>query len=302
MRHLNYNHLLYFWTVARDGSIAKAAEVLHITPQTISGQIKLLEETVGGPLFNRVGRRLEPSDLGKLVYGYADEIFSIGTELAQVVKGKISAMPSSLVLGVTDTVPKLIAYRMIEPALAMDPATRVICREGSLENLLAELAVHRLDVVLSDSPLMGNFNVRAYNHVLGESHIAFFAPRRTARRLAKGFPGSLDGMPMLLPVADTPLRRSLDEWFELHNIHPIVVGEFADTALLKAFGRAGAGVFPGSAVMEEEICRMYRVETIGATAEVRERYYAISPERRLKHPAVVAISEQSQERLLAVRD
>ena len=299
MRHLNYSHLLYFWTVARDGSIAKATEVLHLTPQTISGQLKLLEESVGSPLFNRVGRRLELTDLGRLVFGYADDIFSLGRELAEVVRGKVDIAPSTLSVGITDTLPKLTAYRMIEPALNMDHPSRVICREGSLEALLADLAVHRLDVVLSDSPLLGGLNVRAYNHVLGESLVAFFAPAPTARRLTPRFPGSLDGEPILLPVAGTPLRRSLDEWFEIQGIHPRVVGEFADSALLKAFGRAGVGVFPGSEVTKAEICHMYNVVQIGVTTEVRERYYAISPERRLKHPAVVKISEQSQAHLEA---
>ena len=294
MRHLNYSHLLYFWTVARDGSIAKATEVLHLTPQTISGQLKLLEESIGGPLFNRVGRRLELTDLGKLVFDYADKIFSLGGELTEIVKGQLSVAPSTLSVGITDTLPKLIAHRMIEPALRMAQPSRIICREGNLEVLLADLAVHRLDVVLSDSPLLGGLNVRAYNHVLGESNVAFFASAQSARRLAGRFPASLEAEPILLPLVGTPLRRSLDEWFELQGIHPRVVGEFADSALLKAFGRAGVGVFPGPVVNSAEICHMYNVTQIGETAEVRERYYAISPERQLKHPAVIAISEQSQ--------
>lgn len=302
MRHLNYSHLLYFWTVARDGSIAQASQVLHLTPQTISGQLKLLEESVGGPLFNRVGRRLELSDLGRLVFSYADEIFSLGGELAQVVKGKITSVPSVLNVGITDSVPKLIAYRMIEPALTMEDPLRVVCREGGLEALLAELAVHRLDVVLSDSPLPSGLNVRAYNHVLGETDVAFYAPRRTARDLAKQFPKSLNGVPMLLPVVGTPLRRSLDEWFEVQDIRPRVVAEFHDTALLKAFGQAGVGVFPGTVAMETEIVRMYHVEVIGRMHDVRVRYFAISPERRLKHPAVMKICAQSRERLLAPRE
>lgn len=301
MRHLNYSHLLYFWTVAREGSIAKATEVLHLTAQTISGQMKLLEESVGAPLFSRVGRRLELTDLGRLVFGYADEIFSLGGELAEVVREKIAVVPSTLSVGVTDTLPKLIAHRMIEPALKMYHPSRVICSEGSLEALLADLAVHRLDVVLSDSPLLGSLNVRAYNHVLGESLVAFFAPAPTARRLTRRFPESLDGEPILLPLAGAPLRRSLDEWFEIRGIHPRVVGEFADSALLKAFGRAGVGVFPGSVATKAEICHMYNVVQIGIATEVRERYYAISPERRLKHPAVLKISEQSQAHLEAAR-
>lgn len=300
MRHLNYSHLLYFWTVARDGSIAKASQVLHLTPQTISGQLKLLEDSVGGALFNRVGRGLELSDLGRVVFSYADEIFTLGGELAQVVKGKITTVPATLNVGITDSVPKLIAYRIIQPALVMDEAPRVVCREGQLDALLGDLAVHRLDVVISDSPLPSGLNVRAYNHVLGDTGVAFFAPKQRAKTLSKGFPRSLDGEPMLLPVHGTPLRRSLEEWFETIEVHPHVVAEFDDSALLKAFGDAGAGVFPGSVAMESAICRMYSSSVVGRTADVRERFFAISPERRLKHPAVVRISEQSRERLFAV--
>ncbi len=299
MRHLNYSHLLYFWTVARDGSIAKASQTLHLTPQTISGQIKLLEEAVGGVLFDRVGRRLQLSELGRVVFGYANEIFSIGGELAQVVKGKITTAPATLNVGITDSVPKLIAYRMIEPALNMENSPRVVCREGRLESLLADLAVHHLDVVISDSPLPSGLNIRAYNHVLGETGVGFFAPKKKAKSLAKGFPRSLDGQPMLLPTVGTPLRRSLDEWFNAQGIVPRIVAEFDDSALLKTFGYAGAGVFPGASTMERVICQVYNAGLIGITQEVRKRFFAISGERRLKHPAVILISEQSREKLFA---
>ena len=302
MRHLNYNHLLYFWTVVREGSIARASETLHLTPQTISGQLKLLDEAAGGRLFNRVGRRIEPSALGKLVYSYADEIFTLGSELAQVVRSKITTKAASLTVGITDSVPKLLAYRMIRPALDADDSLRVICREGSLETLLAELAVHRLDVVLSDTPLSSGLNIRAYSHTLGESLIGFFSPRKLARRLQPGFPRSLHGVPMLLPVPATSMRLSLESWFEENNIQPRVIGEFDDSALLKVFGSAGAGVFPGPSAIEKEICQMYRVELIGVAENVREIFYAISPERHLKHPAVVEIITQSHRQLLANRN
>lgn len=297
MRHLNYSHLLYFWTVARDGSIAKASETLNLTPQTVSGQLKLLEESVGGALFTRVGRGLELSDLGKVVFSYADEIFTAGAELAHLVRGKAVNMPATLTVGITDSVPKLIGYRIIEPALTMENAPRVVCREGRLEALMADLAVHRLDAVISDSPLPATLNVRAYNHILGESDIAFFAPKRVARAAAKRFPLSLDACKMLLPATGTPLRRSLDDWFNRLDIHPRIVAEFDDSALLKAFGHAGAGIFPGSGAMDQVICRMYDVEVVGRTGDARERYFVISPERRLKHPAVLRISEQTRELL-----
>lgn len=299
MRHFNYSHLLYFWTVARDGSIAKASQALHLTPQTISGQLKLLEGAIGGALFNRVGRRLELSDLGRLVYSYADEIFSIGIELSQIVKTNLTAVPSTLNVGITDSVPKLIAYRLLEPALTMDEPPRVVCREGRFEALLGDLAIHHLDMVISDSPLPSGLHVRAYSHILGETDVAFFAPKSKQKALAKGFPRSLDGQPMLLPTVGTPLRRSLNEWFDMNEIHPRIVGEFDDSALLKAFGEAGAGVFPGSTAIEQMICRMYNVTIVGRTHDVRERFFVISPERRIKHPAVLRISEQSREHLFA---
>ena len=300
MRHFNYSHLLYFWTVARDGSIAKASQSLHLTPQTISGQLKLLEGAVGGALFNRVGRRLELSDLGRLVYSYANEIFSVGIELAQIVKANVKAGPTTLNVGITDSVPKLIAYRLLEPALTMDVPPRMVCGEGRLEVLLGELAIHQLDVVISDSPLPSGLHVRAYNHILGETDTAFFAVKSKQKVLAKDFPRSLDGHPMLMPAPGTPLRRSLDEWFDMNEIHPRIVGEFDDSALLNAFGEAGAGVFPGPTAIERVICRMYNVAVIGRTHDVRERFFVISSERRIKHPAVLRISEQSREHLFAM--
>lgn len=291
MRHLNYSHLHYFWTVAREGSIARASQSLHLTPQTISGQLKLLDEAVGHPLFNRVGRRLVLSDMGKVVFEYADEIFAVGAELASVVRGNHASGPKSLAVGIVNSMPKLIAERIIAPALTADEPIRVRCHEASLEQLLSELAVHKLDLVLSDQPVPDGLNLKAYNHRLGASGLSFFVQRRQARRYRGRFPDSLSEAPMLLPSPNSALRRRLDDWFESRQLSPRIVGEFDDSALLKAFGEAGAGVFAGPSVIEDEICRMYRTSVIGQTDEIRERFYAISPERRLKHTAVVLVTD-----------
>jgi len=291
MRHLNYSHLHYFWTVAREGSIARASQSLHLTPQTISGQLKLRDEAVGQALFNRVGRRLVLSDMGKLVFEYADEIFAVGAELASVVRGNHANGPKSLAVGIVNSMPKLIAERIIAPAITAEEPIRVRCHEASLEQLLSELAVHKLDLVLSDQPVPDGLNLKAYNHRLGASGLSFFAQRRQARRYRGKFPDSLNEAPMLLPSPNSALRRRLDDWFENHQLSPRIVGEFDDSALLKAFGEAGAGVFAGPSVIAEEICRMYRTSVIGQTDEIRERFYAISPERRLKHTAVVLVTD-----------
>jgi LysR family transcriptional activator of nhaA len=301
MRHLNYSHLHYFWTVAREGSIASASKSLHLTPQTISGQLKLLDEAVGQPLFNRAGRRLVLSAMGKVVFGYADEIFSVGAELANVVRGNQLEGPGMLKVGVVSSMPKLIAERIIAPALMGADAVRVDCHEASLEPLLSELAIHKLDIVLSDSPVPDGLNLKAFNHRLGESGMSFFVQRKKARRYKASFPASLNDAPMLLPTQNSALRRRLDDWFEDHEIAPRIAGEFDDSALLKAFGEAGVGVFAAPTVIEEEICRMYRTSVIGRTDEIEERFYAISPERRLRHPSVVRITDLARMDLFSGR-
>ena len=296
MRHLNYNHLYYFWAVAREGSIARASESLHLTPQTISGQLKLLDEAVGHPLFNRAGRRLVLSDMGRLVFEYADEIFSVGAELANVVRGNQYEGPTALTLtvGIVSSMPKLIAERIIAPALMGEDPVRVRCHEASLEHLLSELAIHKLDIVLSDRQVPDGLNLKAFNHRLGESGMSFFAQRKIARRYVRTFPESLGDAPMLLPTQNSALRRRLDDWFEDHQIAPRIAGEFDDSALLKAFGEAGAGVFAAPSVIEDEICRMYRTSVIGRTDEIEERFYAISPERKLRHPSIVLITDTAR--------
>lgn len=290
MRHLNYNHLQYFWVVAREGSIARAAEVLHLTPQTISGQLKLLDAAVGQPLFNRSGRRLVLSDMGRVVYEYAQEIFSVGAELAHVVRGQQRQGPETLAVGIVNSMPKLIAERIVAPALTADKRIRVRCHEASLEQLLAELAIHKLDIVLSDQRLPDGLSLRAYNHLLGESGISFFATAKLARRYRSKFPASISDAPMLLPSQNSALRLRLDEWLESEGVAPRIIGEFDDSALMKAFGEAGTGIFPAPTVMEAEIRRMYRANVVGRAEDIKERYYAISPERRLKHESVVRIT------------
>lgn len=297
MRHLNYGHLQYFWVVAREGSIARAAEVLHVTPQTISGQLKLLDEAVGERLFRKAGRRLVLSRTGQMVFEYADEIFNLGAELAQVVRGRRPDVPRHLNVGIVDSIPKLVACRIIAPALESEDPPRVRCQEGTLERLLGDLAVHRLDLVLSDQPLPSGLNVKAYSYALGESATSFFVSESQYARYQGEFPANLDGAPMLLPTPGTALRRRLEEWFEAHGMVPYVAAEFDDSALLKAFGEAGAGVFAAPSAIAGEIERTYGARVIGTTDEVRERYYALSPEQRLKHPSVVAITEAARAQL-----
>ena len=299
MRHLNYSHLHYFWTVAREGSIAKAADVLHITPQTISGQLKLLDEAVGQRLFNKAGRGLVLSEMGRVVFSYAEEIFAIGGELASVVRGQEVGGPSILNVGAVNSMPKLVVERIVAPALVGENPVRVRCSEASLENLLAELAVHRLDLVLSDQPMPGGLGLRAYNHPLGVSGLSFFARKKRAAKYRRDFPQSLHRAPMLMPGPHSALRRHIDEWLDANELVPHVVGEFDDSALLKAFGEADLGLFAGPTVIETEICRMYRMSVIGRVPEVRERFYAISAERRLKHDAVIAITNIARKDLFA---
>ena len=298
MRHLNYNHLLYFWTVAREGSIAKASQVLHLTPQTISGQLKLLKEEVGEPLFNRVGRGLMLSETGHVVNQYADEIFSLGTELASRVKDKTVSAPLTLNVGIVNSIAKLIAYRIIEPVFKMQQPIRTICHEGSLEQLLGDLAIHSLDMVISDRPIPPGLNVRAYNHRLGSSDISFFCAEENAVDYAANFPQSLDSAPMLMPLSSNPLRRQLEDWFSAERIKPRIVAEFDDSALLKAFGAAGQGLFPAPTSISEHIEHMYHAVNIGTVDRLRESFFAISSERKVRHPAVLLITEKARQELL----
>lgn len=299
MRWLNYHHLLYFWLVAREGGLAPASAELRLAPSTLSAQIRALESSLGEKLFTKRGRRLVLTEAGRVAYRYADEIFALGKELPSAMAGMQQERPLTLSVGVAEAVPKLVAQKLLDAALRLAQPVHLVCIEGQPERLISLLAVNELDIVLSDMPVGPSLRIRAYSHLLGECGTGFFAAPALARKHAKGFPASLSGAPMLLPAAGSSLRRSLDHWFAAHEVQPRVVGEFTDSALLKAFGQAGVGVFPGPVVIAREIERQYQVRLIGEAAEISERYYAISVERRLRHPAVLAIREQARHQLFA---
>jgi LysR family transcriptional activator of nhaA len=300
---MNFKHLHYFWQVAKAGGVARAGERLHLTPQTISGQIGLLEEDLGTPLFSKKGRNLELTDAGRLALGYAQDIFALGSELEESLRNyPAGGRPVDFRVGVADAVSKTIAYRLIEPATRLPTPVRIVCREWKLDSLLAELAAHRLDLVIAGAPIPASVSVRAYNHRLGESGVSFFASARLLKTLKGKFPACLDGAPMLVPGVDAGVRSRLDRWCEANKLRPRVVGEFDDSALMKAFGQRGAGVFIGPTVLESEIETQYGAKTLGRTQEIVEEYFAISVERRVTHPCVVAITEAARDRLFVMSD
>lgn len=294
---VNYKHLRYFWVVAKEGSIARAAERLRLTPQTISGQLGLLEDSLGTSLLSRVGRGLELTDTGRLVLSYAEEIFSLGEELEDAVRNAPEPRPLLFRVGVANVVPKSIAYRLLAPALQLAVPVRMVCREEALDTLLGELALHRLDLVIADRPLSSNVSVRAFNHPLGECGVSFFVQGGQMRRYAGAFPQVLEGAPLLLPGEGTAVRTRLLHWLSAQRIQPRIVGEFDDSSLMKTFGRAGTGIFMAPTVIASEVVRQYGVSVIGETGDVRERFYAISVERRISHPAVAAITERARSEL-----
>ena len=294
MDWLNYHHLLYFWMVAKEGGISRASKKLHLAQPTLSSQIRKLEKSIGAKLFDRVGRTMILTDTGQMVYRFADEIFTLGRELTDTLKGMPGRDSVQLTVGVPDVLPKLVVYELLKPALGVEDKVQLVCYEGKLNDLLAELALHRLDIVLADSPLTPATHIRAFNHLLGESGISIFANSELARKYKKGFPNSMHGAPMLLPTHNTTLRRALEQWFDENEIRPVVVHEFEDSAVMKVFGQHGEGLFASPTAIEQEICRQYRVRAVGRINEIRERFYAISVERRLKHPAVVRISEAAR--------
>ena len=297
MEHLNYHHLRYFWAVARADSLTRAAEELHLTPQTVSTQIKDLERTLGEKLFSRSGRLLVLTDVGRVVYRYADEIFSVGKELIETLAGQPAGRSPRLVVGVADVLPNLVAHRLIEPATRLDPPVHLVCRATGLPTLLADLAVHRVDVVLSDAPIPPSIKIRAFNHLLGECGVTFMAASHLARKYRARFPSSLNGAPVLLPTRDTALRGQLEQWFEGEDLHPRIVGEFEDSALLKTFGQQGTGLFPVPDMIVEEVGRQHRSKPVGQLSGVVERFFAISVERKVKHPAVAAICASARSTL-----
>lgn len=296
MDQLNYKHLHYFWVVAKSGGVAKAGERLHVTPQSISTQMRQLESVIGAPLWRRAGRRLELTETGHLVLEHAERMFEVGEALKDALRGQRGGGTGLFRVGVTGSVVKVVAYRMLEPALAMHPAPRMLCREGRFNELLALLAVHELDLVLSDRPLPASMHVRGFNHLLLESGVTFLATSAVAKPRIGAFPHALDGAPMLLPGGDSAVRAQLVEWFDRLRIQPRVVADFDDTAVMKAFGQGGAGVFPMPTIVAAETAAQYRVVPVGRTNDVRYQLYAVSTERRLTHPAVVAIRDAARER------
>ena len=295
IRRLNYQHLLYFWSVVRTGSLTRACEELALSAPTISAQLRTLEARLGEKLLAKSGRTLVPTEVGRLVFGYADEIFGLGQDLLEALEHRPTARPLRLVVGVDDVLPKEIAYRLLKPALAMNRPMRVLCREGTLERLVAELAVHEIDVVLSDAPITPSLNVRAYSHSLGTWDALWMATPTLAKTLRRGFPKSLDGVPVLLPTNDTAIRRSLDQWLEKQNVRPVMIGEFEDYAMLREFARAGHGFAPVPSMLEDQFKKEYGFARIGVASGVKGAFYAISIERKVKNPAVVAMTESARE-------
>lgn len=296
---MNYNHLHYFWVVAREGSIARAAELLHVTPQTISGQLRTLEQQVGAPLFHKAGRNITLTETGRIVLSYAEPMFELGSELHDVVRDGVARRAIQFKVGIAMVVPKLIVYRILAPALELKDPIQIVCHEAPLESLLADLVIHKLDLVLTDSPMSPTSTVRTYNHFLGESGLTFFSSPDAAEHYRSTFPACIDGAPFLFPNSSSALRGGLERWFRNIGVSPRMVAEFEDSALMSAFGEAGAGIFALPTTIDSDVTRGYQVEPIGRTMEVRERFYVISTERRLKHPSVVAITDAARKRLFS---
>jgi LysR family transcriptional activator of nhaA len=297
MEWLNYHHLLYFWTVVREGSVSKAAEKLRLSQPTISAQVRMLEQSIGERLFLRRGRTQLLTDVGRTVYRYADEIFGLGRELLETLDGRPPGRVMPLTIGVANAVPKLIVHRLLRPAIEQPATIRLICREDNAEQLVAQLASYALDVVIASAPAPAHLPMKVFNHLLGESTISLFAPAALAARLRRRFPASLNQAPVLVPTTNSPLRRALDEWFDEERITPRIVGEFEDSALMQVFGQAAGCVFPAPSAIATDVSRFHGVRAIGRLNDVRERYYVISPERRLKHPGVLAITSVARDQL-----
>lgn len=294
MEWINYHHLLYFWVVAREGGLMPAGKILRLSHSTLSAQIHALEDQLGNKLFTKLGRKLTLTETGHVVFRYAEEIFTLGREMVDTVKGRSTGQPIRFNVGIANVVPKLVVRRILQPALNMPEDVRLICYEESYQKLLGDLALHTLDIVISDAPVPMGSNIRAYNHLLGETGVTFFGTRELVKARKRNFPACLNDAPVLLPLENLTLRRSLNQWFDKHAIKPKVIAEFEDSALLKVFGSDGTGLFPAPTVAEKEVISQHGVQVLGRIPDVRERFYAISAERRLKHPAVVAICEAAR--------
>jgi LysR family transcriptional activator of nhaA len=294
MAQLNYHHLYYFFTTAKEGSIVKAAEVLNLTPQTISGQISTLESSLGFQLFDRVGKRLMMNDQGKLTYQFAQDIFALGNELQHTLHNQYQGTQQVFTVGITDALPKVLAFNLFRSCFDGEKDVRLICKEGDIDTLLAELAINKLDIILSDRQLQPESHVKAYNHIIGEGGVTFFASHTQAQTLQPDFPHSLHLQPFLISGEKSVQRLNLMAWFDTLNIQPIIKGEFEDSALTKLFGQAGYGVFCAPTSIEQHIIQQYNVQVVGRTTDIKEQLYLLSPERKLKHPAVVPLFEHAK--------
>lgn len=295
---INFRHLYYFWVVAKEGSITRAAERLGMAIQTISTQIGLLEQTVGKALLTQQGRRLVLTEAGRVALGYADQIFLLGEQLQDTLSEPEVGVTMRLTVGISDSLPKLIASRLLEAALHLPQRVKLMCYEDNFESLLGDLSVHKLDVVLTDRPVPSGTTLRVFSHLLGESEIMLFGVPELAERFKEGFPQSIAGAPLLLPTRNNAIRGRIDHWLELENLRPDIVGEFDDNALLNTFGRSGLGLFPAPSALASDVEEQFGALPVGALSRVREQFYAISNERRIRHPAVEAILSASHERLL----
>ena len=292
-RRLNYQHLLYFWAVVREGSLTKACKELNLSAPTVSAQLRTFEERLGEKLLIKSGRTLVPTDVGRMVFSYADDIFGLGRDLLNALAHRPTQRRMRLVVGIDDVLPKEIAQRLVEAALNMGQPAQLACREGTLEYLLTALRSHEIDVVLSDSPVTPSLNHRAYNHLLGTCGITWMAAPTMAQTLRHGFPKSLHETPMLLPTSDTAIRRSLDQWLDRQGVQPLIVGEFEDYGLLRQFARAGHGVAPVPDALTEQFRKESALAVVGTAHRVQGQFYAISMERKITHPAVLAICHQA---------
>jgi LysR family transcriptional activator of nhaA len=294
---LNYRQLHYFWVVAKTGSIVRACDQLNLTAQTISGQISLLEQSLGVDLFQRVGRQLELTEAGRLALPYAEQMFQIGNELEAVIRAQPDEQQILFRVGVADVVPKSIVYRLIAPTMELSEPVRITCREDKLERLLADLAIQRLDLVISDSPMPSHLDIKGYSQKLGECGISFFATVELFERYGQNFPFGMQGAPLLIPGQETVVRSRLMRWFAELKVQPRIIGEFDDSALMKAFGKSGSGIFVAPSVIADEVQAQYGVVLLGQTDAVTESFYAISVERKIKHPGIVAITEGARREL-----
>jgi LysR family transcriptional activator of nhaA len=286
---LNFRHLYYFWVVAKEGSVTRAAERLDVAVQTISAQLGLLEQSVGKALLAPQGRRLVLTEAGRVALAYADQIFLLGEQLQDVLMESDVGQTMRLTVGLSDSMPKLTASRLLEAALKLPQKVKLICHEDDFESLLGDLSVHKLDVILTDRAVPSGTTLRVFSHLLGETELMLFGVPELAQRCQSGFPASLNGAPLLLPTRNHAIRGRIDHWFEAHDVRPDVVGEFDDNALLNTFGRNGSGLFPAPAALEADVREQLGAVPVGEMAGVREQFYAISNERKIKHPAVEAI-------------